>query len=194
MLVTTFSVCVVACGGDDKDEPSNPASASAKGAWYISPDGFASASDFQEIIYAIDNNELLSDYGKIGKHYAEIDEFINEDGFYSDSDANKGRLRFWIKQNPVNIIHIIDDVTAEFYVAWLYKDSGKNNKDGDQRLWHFNVGRHFGEMSYYADRPSNLIYTKQNNTYIFSNGDVFIMKSDGLQGDYGIWKKFTPKF
>lgn len=176
------------------DNPDGPIDNATQGEWYVSPSGFASSSDFQEIIKAINNHELLSDYGKIGKHYAEIDEFIMSDGLYSDWEANKGRLRFWIKQNPVQIIHIVDDLTAEFYNAMLYTDLGENNRGGGLRLWHFDAGRYFGEMAYYADAPSYLIYTKRNNTYVFSNGEVYIMKADGLQGNSGVWKKFTPKF
>lgn len=193
-MFSTIVCCFVllSCGNDDdnKDEPTEIET----GEWYVTPGGFAAASDFQEIITAIDNHELLSDYGRYGKHYAEIDEFFHDNGMYSDSDAGFGRLRFWIDQNPVNIIHIVDDMTAEFYIGWLYKDCGKYNSDGEQRIWNFNAGRYFDKMAYYIDSPSILIYTKNNDTLVFSNGDVYIKKPTGLQSSWGLWTKFTPMY
>lgn len=195
LFIVAFSICVTGCGKDkNDDEPENPLTGSTKGEWYVSPGGFATASDFEEIIKAIDNHELLSDYGKYGKHYAEIDEFFYDNGMYTDSDANKGRLRFWVQHCTLAILHIIDDMTAEFYVAGLYKDCGKYNSEGEQRIWHFNAGAYFNDMAYYVGSPMNLIYTKQNNTYVFSNGDIFVKESEGLQGNDGIWKKFTPNY
>ena len=85
-------------------------------------------------------------------------------------------------------------MTAEFYIGSLYKDCGKYNSEGEQRIWYFNAGRYFGQMAYYVSSPSNLIYTKRNDTFVFSNGEIFIKKSNGLQGDSGLWKKFTPIF
>lgn len=185
MLSIISTLCIGFTGCSD--------SPSTNGEWYVCPDGFATPSDFQEIITAIDNHEWLS-YRNGKDHYAEIDEFISDDGLYYDSDRSKGRLEDWVQRTWPEIIHIVDDNTVELYRGSLYKDSGKNNKYGEQRIWHFNAGKYFDEMAYYVGNPTNLIYTKKNNTYVFSNGDVYIMKSDGLQGNEGIWKKFTPKF
>jgi len=190
-----MGLVMVACGDDDKDEPSSDEGSASTGKWYVSPNGFATASDFAELNTAIDNHEVLSDYGKYGIHYAEVDEFIASDGSYGDTDSNLGRFRFSLKNGCVHFVHIIDDMTAEKYQARLFLDAGKQNTYGRQRMWYFNAGRHFGMMAYYIDfAPEVLVYKKKNNTLVFSNGDIFILSSDGLQGDDGVWKPFTPKF
>lgn len=198
LLIAIITVCLTSCGKDDEDEPTANGSGfngSTTGVWYVSPGGFATAADFREIVQAIDDHELLSDYGRIGKHYAELDEFFYDNGMYTDSGAHLGRFRFFLKNSGGGVIHFIDDMTAELYGMYLYKDSGKYNANGEQRIWHFDAGRYFGAMGYYIwTTPINVVYTKQNNTYVFSNGDIFIEKPEGLQGEGGIWKKFTPNY
>lgn len=188
-IMLTMAIGFVSCG--DKDEPSSSNASSTKGEWYVSPGGFATAADFAEINEAIDNHELLSKKYGI---YAEVSEFITPEGMFSDLAWELGRLRGSLGGKcAVTVCHIIDDATIEMYHPWLYLDSGPTNSEG-KRIWYFDAGRHFGKMAYYSDSPTICIYTKMNNTLVLSNGDVFIKTSEGLQGDYGVWKKFTPKF
>lgn len=194
LLMAVMSLCLTACSDDEYEGPNRNGSVATKEEWYVAPPGFATISDFAELNEAIDNHEKLSDYGKYGVHYAEVDEFLNEDGSFGDSNAGLGRLRFGMKRGQVRMLHIIDDMTAELVHADLFVDTGKKNANGANRYWYFNAGRHFGNMAYYYYFSDVLLYTKKGNTYIFSNGDVLIKKSAGLQGNDGIWERFTPKF
>ncbi len=186
-----ISLLLVACGGDNNDEPSDTTS---KEKWYVSPRGFATASDFYDLNTAIDNHEELSNYGKYSVHYAEVDEFIMSDGSFYDGGAHLGRFRNSMENSYTHVIHIIDDMTAEKYQVQLFTDAGKQNTYGNSRLWYFDAGRHFGMMAYYVNGMEVLVYKKTNNTLVFSNGDILILSSAGLQGNDGIWKPFTPKF
>ena len=59
--------------------------------YYTDLSRVANASDFDEINEAINNHELLEDYGH-KKYYATYDLFINEEGWFTTSGQNCGRL------------------------------------------------------------------------------------------------------
>ena len=189
IMVAMLSIGLSSCGDDDNDDGGGLGSG-LKG-WYTNLNEVAKESDFNIINEAIDNEEVLSSYrygGQIHKHIASYDEFIDSDGFYSDSDASFGRLRFTIS-TPINAIRIVDDTTLIFYVGWLYID-GKGSGDVVYKLY---AGRIFGNMAYYGS-PTYYTYAKVENKLVVSNGDIYTIVDGGLikDGSSGRWSKYDP--
>lgn len=157
--------------------------------YYTKFDWVAQTSDFDEINEAINNHELLADYGKYGKYYATYDLFIDEDGCFSTSDNHCGRLRFSV-DNFINVIRILDSNTLLFYSASLYVDG---MGEGDE-LYKLYAGPIFGNLTY-KDTPSYYTYTViDNNKIVVSNGDIYTIVDGGLikDGSSSIWSKYDP--
>lgn len=197
-LACVVGLMTTSCEDDEKDGPvSNNESSGAlsSGVWYVAPGGFGSESDLDEINEAIDNHELLSSYrygGATHNHYAEVAEFVDEEGRFSTYESDLGRLRFTGPADPVHIIHLIDENTLETYSAGLYQDCGPENGEGELRVYRFNGGRHFGAMAYYAYVLGIHTYVKLNNTITDSNGNVYIETAQGLKTNSGVYTKFKP--
>ena len=157
--------------------------------YYARLDWVAQSSDFDEINEAINNHELLEDYGKYGKYYATYDLFIDEYGCFTTSGQNCGRLRFSV-DDVINVIRILDSNTLLFYVAWLYVDG---MGEGDE-LYKLYAGPIFGNLTY-KGTPSYYTYTVvDNNKIVVSNGDIYTIVDGGLikDGSSSIWSKYDP--
>lgn len=157
--------------------------------YYAKLDMIAKTSDFDEINEAINNHELLEDYGH-KKYYATYDLFINEEGWFTTSGQNCGRLRFSVDYDFINVIRILDSNTLLFYSASLYVDG---MGEGDE-LYKLYAGPIFGNLTY-KDTPSYYTYTVvDNNKIVVSNGDIYTIVDGGLikDGSSSIWSKYDP--
>ena len=155
--------------------------------YYTRFDWVAQTSDFDEINEAINNHELLEDYGH-KKYYATYDLFINEEGWFTTSGQNCGRLRFSVDGDWINFIRILDSNTLLFYAAHLYIDG---MGEGDE-LYKLYAGPIFGNLTY-KDTPS--YYTVvDNNKIVVSIGDIYTIVYGGLikDGSSSIWSKYDP--
>lgn len=162
--------------------------------WYTELSEPAKQSDFNEINTAINNHELLKSYhygGEYHNYYATYDLFISDDGMYSDSSPQCGRLRFSIN-NAISVIQIVDGSTMKVYYPWLYVEgaSGTNGMDAVYKLYSGSV---FGNMAYY-DTPTYYTYVKSDNKIVVSNGDIYTITEEGLikDGSSTILSKYDP--
>ncbi len=183
ILVAMIVVGLASCGSNDSYEGEKGKSLDEVEntliGWYIDKDNVAKQSDFNIINEAIDNNEVLSDYGYVfGErliHIASYSEFIGSDGSYTDSDAHFGRLRFKIPAF-IDAIRILDDNTLlSYYSAQLFVE-GSGSGDA---VYKFYAGRIFDDMAYYG-KPSYYTYVKMNNKIVVSNGDIYTIVDNGL--------------
>ncbi len=190
LCAVTMALCL-SCGSDDESESSG-----IRG-WYCTE--AATASDFDEINEAIADNELLSDYkygGKIHKYYATRDLFIDSDGYFNDSDAHFGRLRFSIDDIVVNVVQIVDNSTLIKYNAMLCESGSSVTRRGEV-VYKIYAGHIFGNMDY-CDENGGTVYTyvKSGNKIITSSGDVYTFVDGGLLKDgssmSNIMRKYDP--
>lgn len=192
LIVQMAALCALlfaSCGNND--EPDQNKEEKTQGEWYIAP--YAASTDFKEVNYAIDCEELLSDYGSYGKHYAEPDFFFENYGRYDSSAANFGRLRGIPSNTWTTVVHVVDESTMEiYYNCCLYRINdipGKKFKVIDAG----NLG-----ILCYSSSDSPIIYTyvKTQNKYILSNGTIYTKFGDSLaeDGTSTSLTRFTPDF
>lgn len=178
LIGCTFTAC------SDEDEKDN---GNGLVGWYTFCT--TNASDFDVINQAIYSEEVLKSY----KHatYIATKELFLENGWYSDSDAKFGRLRFTI-ENYINAINIIDDNTLCLYGASLWPEGKCNEKNHDELVYKLYAGPVFGNMAYYGSPISYYTYQKLENKIFVSNGDIYTISSSGLIKDGGsdLWKKY----
>lgn len=191
-LMALTALPFISCSGND-DEPSEPNKngQQTKEEWYIAP--HAGSSDFNEINEAIEDEELLSQYGS-NKYYAEPDLFFNDDGWFTTSDPHFGRLRFKPDENTVpTVIHIVDESTIEIYYACpLYRI----NDVKDKKFKVIDAGN-LGTLCYSNDgNPTVFTYVKASNKYILSNGTIYTKTNESLieDGSSTPLSRFTPDF
>lgn len=181
-IASLILVCLISCGENDDDYNNG---SDVRG-WYILD--AAKASDFDVINEAIRSKEVLSSY----RHatYVATKELFLENGWYSDSNAKFGRLRFTI-QNIANAINIIDKNTLAFYSASLWPE-GECAESGHELVYRLYAGPIFGDMAYYG-RPTYYTYQKNGNKIFVSDGDIYTITSSGLIKDGGttMWKKYN---
>lgn len=205
LMKTKFSLWGIAVGlslmlpfitscGDSDDGPDGDgggSKGSKSGEWYTT--GFATSSDFREINQAIDDHELLASYSRPSKveYYAEPDFFFNSEGWFSTSSPNFGRLRFKPDAQTANVLRILKDNTAEFYLVMLYR---ANDVPGP-KFCTVNAGN-LGKLCYSTDdTPSIYTYVEYEGKYVFSNGDIYIKRGNDLypSGSSTPLKRFTPE-
>ncbi len=179
LMMAVISVSLTACGDDDDI---------SKG-WYTDVSAIATASDFEEINKAIENNEVLSTYGKT-KYVASYDLFFYDDGLYKDGNAYFGRLRFSIP-SCINVIHIVDDHNLIMYSAYLRKENTvPSNEDVVARIY---AGRIFGNLVY-SGQPRRRTYAKEGEIIVTTDGDIISIVEGGfyVDGFSGFWSKYDP--
>ena len=184
-ILAALSISLVSCSKSENDGQGGLFG------WYTVLSDVAKTSDFDVINEAIYNHELLSHYtygGTTHYYYAEYDYFIDENGRYSDTEANAGRLRFTI-ENPIAAVRIKDDNTILYYTAWLYVD-GRSSEEAVYRLY---AGPIFNNMTYYGT-PQYYSYARSGNKLIVTNGDIFTIVDGSLikDGSSKLWSKYDP--
>lgn len=146
------------------------------------------ASDFDVINQAIYSGEVLKSYKNAT--YIATKELFLENGYYSDSNAKFGRLRFTI-ESGTNAINIIDGNTLCLYGGSLWPE-GKCNDKNDDLVYKLYAGPVFGNMAYYGSPISYYTYQRFENKILVSNGDIYTISSSGLiqDGDTDLWRKY----
>ncbi len=184
-LAAALLIGFTSCSKDDDDltegnpTGSNDEAPPSDGLWYANT--LATPEDFKEINEAIENHELLSDYGKYGMHYAEPEEFFNEVGAYSTSDASFGRLRFLPGSQMCSFIHVRPDNTLDVYSSlFLFK----YEKAVGTRFYTVDAGR-LGKLSYAVYPGESYPYTTYtyveiDGKYVCDNGDIYIKRGNTL--------------
>lgn len=179
---------LASCGSDDDGGKGNT---NGLYGWYINKSSVAKASDFDKINTAIANHELLTSYyygGEYHNYYATRDLFIDDDGSYSDSHANFGKLRFSVP-SQCHAIQIVNDNTIKVYYAWLYVD-GKGTGDAVYRIY---AGSVFGNMTYYG-MPTYKTYTRMDDKLFLLDGTIYTITANGLvmDGSSEVMEKYDP--
>ncbi len=188
MLVIASIGVFYSCSGDDEDSDSLVG-------WYTDLTQVATTSGFNRINQAIDDNECIYTTGYSHKYdvYAERDIFFSDDGMWYSSNANHGSCRFLPDPGCIiNPIHIINDNTIEYHIAYLYDPNYVY--DSAKISGKVYAGHNFGVLVYYDDSPRTYTYMKTDNKLIVSNGDIFTITNSGLikDGSSQVMSKYDP--
>ena len=191
LIIILISVNFIACSNDDNvDSPTT--GAGLKG-WYISKNDGAKTADFNEINYAIEDNELLYE-SKYNKYYANRDLFFYDNGMWNDNGWEHGRFRFSI-DSQVCIIHIIDETSLVKYYANLF-DSKSNTTNELETVYKIYAGPIFGDLDYCGNGKLYTYYQIDNKIVLPSEGDIYTIVNGGLllEGDdySNLMEKYDP--